>query len=144
MIISLKFTKMVGPSFLQTCKRLFLKTCNLAQLEALALVEKVNGNVRNYDLKVETLVKQGWNKEYASGIKLSTSGHPTNAKDFAIERQGKHSISSLEPSLRFHSRVNMVASEVGTLEKKLKRTNSLLKIIISSIFFSQNLLKYKL
>ena len=93
-----------------------------AQIEALSLVKKDNENVRHFALKVETLVKQGWYNEYPSTINLKcneifTRGLPKKLKDFANKRQVKHISSSLEPSIPFHSLVNMVDSEDITLEK---------------------------
>ena len=72
--------------------------------------------------KLKPLVKQGWYNEYPSTIKLKcnenfTRGLPKKLKDFAKKRQVKHISSSLEPSVPFHSLVNMVDSEDITLEK---------------------------
>ena len=111
-------------SFLQIFKKQFYsqKHAYHAQIEALSLVKKDNENVRHFALKVETLVKQGWYNEYPSTINLKcdeifTRGLPKNLKDFANKRQVKHISSSLEPSIPFHSLVNMVDSEDITLEK---------------------------
>ena len=110
--------------FLQIFKKRFFsqKHAYHAQIEALAIVKKDNENVRHFALKVETLVKQGWYNEYPSTINLKcneffTRGLPKKVKDFANKRQVKHNSSSLEPSIPFHSLVNMVASEDITLEK---------------------------
>ena len=118
-------------SFLQIFKKQFYpqKHAYHAQIEALSLFKKDNENVRHFALKVETLVKQGWYNEYPSTINLKcneifTRGLPKKLKDFANKRQVKHISSSLEPSIPFHSLVNMVDSEDITLEKKNSRTFS--------------------
>ena len=59
---------------------------------------------------------------YPSTINLKcnenfTRGLPKKLKDFANKRQVKHISSSLEPSIPFHSLVNMVDSEDITLKK---------------------------
>ena len=111
-------------SFLQIFKKQFCsqKHAYHAQIEALSLLKKDNENVRHFALKLETLVKQGWYNEYPSTINLKcnemfTRGLPKKLKDFANKRQVKQISSSLEPSIPFHSLVNMVDSEDITLEK---------------------------
>ena len=118
-------------SFLQIFKKQFYSQKHEyhAQIEALSFVKKDNENVRHYALKVETLVKQGWYNEDPSTNNLKcnemfTRGLPKKLKDFANKRQVKHISSSLEPSILFHSLVNMVDSEDITLK------NSLLKLTI--------------
>ena len=103
------------PPFLQTFKKQFYsrKHAYHAQIEDLSLVKKDNENVRHYAVKFETLVKQGWYKEYSSTINLKCNeifnrGLPKKIKDSANKRQDKHISSSLEPSIPFHSLVNMV------------------------------------
>ena len=110
-------------SFLQIFKKQFysLKLAYHSQIEALSLVKKDNENVRHFALKVEILVKQGWYNEYPSTINLKcnetfTRGLPKQLKDFANKRQVKHISSSLEPSIPFHTLVNMVDTEVITLK----------------------------
>ena len=49
--------------------------------------------------------------------KIFIRGLPQKLKDFANKRQVKHNSSSLEPSMPFHTLVNMVDSEDITLEK---------------------------
>ena len=123
-------------SFLRNFKKQFYsqKHAYHAQIEALSLVKKDNENVRQYALKVENFDKQGWYNEYPSTINLKfngifTHGLPKKLKDFTNKRQVKHISSSLEPSIPFHSLVNMVDSEDITLEK-IKLKNFLLKLII--------------
>ena len=131
-------------SFLQIFKKQFYsqKHAYHAQIEALSLVKKDNENVRHFALKVETLVKQGWYNEYPSTINLKcneifTRGLPKKLKDFANKRQVKHVSSSLEPSIPFHSLVNMVDSEDITLEK-IKTQELSLEINNLSTTFQQN------
>ena len=131
-------------SFLQIFKKLFYsqKHAYHAQIEALSLVKKDNENVRHFALKVETLVKQGWYNEYPSTINLKcneifTRGLPKKLKDFANKRQVKHISSSLEPSIPFHSLVNLVDSEDITLEK-IKTQELSLEINNLSNTFQQN------
>ena len=111
-------------SFLQISKKQFYsqKHANHAQIEALSLVKKDKENVRHYAPKVETLVKQSWYNEYPSTINhkcnaIFSRGLPGKLEDFANKRQFKHVSSFLEPSIPFHSLVNMVDSEDITLEK---------------------------
>ena len=131
-------------SFLQIFKKQFYsqKHAYHAQIEALSLVKKDNENVRHFALKVETLVKQGWYNEFPSTINLKcneifTRGLPKKLKDFANKRQVKHVSSSLEPSIPFHSLVNMVDSEDITLEK-IKTQELSLEINNLSTTFQQN------
>ena len=131
-------------SFLQIFKKQFYsqKHAYHAQIEALSLLKKDNENVRHFALKVETLVKQGWYNEYPSTINLKsneifTRGLPKKLKDFANKRQVKHVSSSLEPSIPFHSLVNMVDSEDITLEK-IKTQELSLEINNLSNTFQQN------
>ena len=104
-------------SFLQIFKKQFYsqKHAYHAQIEALSLVK------RHFALKVETLVKQGWYNEYPSTINLKcneifTRGLPKKLKDSANKRQVRHISNSFEPSIPFHSLVNMVDSEDITLQ----------------------------
>ena len=131
-------------AFLQIFKKQFYsqKHAYHAQIEALTLLKKDNENARHFALKVETLVKQGWYNEYPSAINLKcneifTRGLPKKLKDFANKRQVKHFSSSLEPSIPFHSLVNMVDSEDITLEK-IKTQELSLEINILSNTFQQN------
>ena len=131
-------------SFLQNFKKQFYsqKHAYHVQIEALSLVKKDNENVRHFALKVETLVIQGWYNEYPSTINLKcneifTRGLPKKLKDFANKRQVKHISSSLEPSIPFHSLVNMVDSEDITLEK-IKTQELSLEINTLSNTFQQN------
>ena len=131
-------------SFLQIFKKQFYsqKHAYHAQIEALSLVKKDNENVRHFALKVKTLVKQGWYNEYPSTINLKcneifTRGLPKKLKDFANKRQVKHISSSLEPSILFHSLVNMVDSEDITLEK-IKTQELSHEILLLSNTFQQN------
>ena len=131
-------------SFLQIFRKQFYsqKHAYHAQIEALSLLKKDNENVRHFALKVETLVKQGWYNEYPSTINLKcneifTRGLPKKLKDFANKRQVKHISSSLEPSIPFHSLVNMVDSEDITLEK-IKTQELSLEINNLSNTFQQN------
>ena len=131
-------------SFLQIFKKQFYsqKHAYHAQIEALSLLKKDNENVRHFALKVETLVKQGWYNEYPSTINLKcneifTRGLPKKLKNFANKRQVKHISSSLEPSIPFHSLVNMVDSEDITLEK-IKTQELSLEINNLSNTFQQN------
>ena len=131
-------------SFLQIFKKQFYsqKHAYHAQIEAVSLLKKDNENVRHFALKVETLVKQGWYNEYPSTINLKcneifTRGLPKKLKDFANKRQVKHISSSLEPSILFHSLVNMVDSEDITLEK-IKTQELSLEINNLSNTFQQN------
>ena len=131
-------------SFLQIFKKQFYSQNHAyhAQIEALSLPKKDNENVRHFALKVETLVKQGWYNEYPSTINLKcneifTRGLPKKLKDFANKRQVKHISSSLEPSIPFHSLVNMVDSESITLEK-IKTQELSLEINNLSNTFQQN------
>ena len=131
-------------SFLQIFKKQFYsqKHAYHAQIEALSLVKTDNENVRHFALQVETLVKQGWYNEDPSTINLKcneifTRGLPKKLKDFANKRQVKHISSSLEPSIPFHSLVNMVDSEDITLEK-IKTQELSLEINNLSTTFQQN------
>ena len=131
-------------SFFQVFKKQFYsqKHAYHAQIEALSFVKKDNESVRHYALKVETLVKQGWYNEYPSTINLEcnetfTRGLPKKLKDFANKRQVKHISSSLEPSIPFHSFVNMVDSEDIRLEK-IKTQELSLEINSLSNAFQQN------
>ena len=68
---------------------------------------------------------------------IFTRGLPKKLKDFANKRQVKHISSSLEPSIPFHSLVNMVDSEDITLEK-IKTQELSLEINNLSNTFQQN------
>ena len=135
--------KSVWSSFLQIFKKQFYsqKHAYHAQIEALSLVRTGNENFRQFALKVETLVKQEWYNENPSTKNLEcnevfTRGLPKNLKNFANKRQVKHISSSLEPSIPFHTLVNMVDSEDITLEK-IKLKNSLLKFTSSQKTFKR-------
>ena len=125
-------------SFLQIFKKQFYsqKHAYHAQIEALSLVK------RHFALKVETLVKQGWYNEYPSTINLKcneifTRGLPKKLKDSANKRQVRHISNSFEPSIPFHSLVNMVDSEDITLEK-IKTQELSLEINTLSNTFQQS------
>ena len=129
-------------SFLQIFKKQFYSQQHAyhAQIESYSLVKKDTENVRHYALKVETLVRQGWYIEYPSTINLKCNeifnrGLPKKKEDFANKRQVKHISSSLEPSIPFHSLVNMV--EDITLEK-IKSQELSLEINNLSNAFQQN------
>ena len=131
-------------SFLQILRKQFYsqKHAYHAQIEARSLVKKDDENVRHFALKVETHLKQGWYNEYPSTINMKcneifTRGLPKKLKDFANKRQVKHISSSLEPSMPFHSLVNMVDSEDITLEK-IKTQELSLEINNLSNTFQQN------
>ena len=133
---------MIGNLFSKLKQFYSQKLAYHAQVEDLSLVKKDNENVCHFALKVETLVKQGWYNEYPSTINLKgneifTRGLPKKLKDFANKRQVKHISSSLEPSIPFHSLVNMVDSEDITLEK-IKTQELSLEINTLSNTFQQS------
>ena len=113
-------------SFLQIFKKQFYsqKHAYHAQIDALSLVKKDNENVRHLALKFETLVKQGWYNEYPSTINLKCNEIFTRGLP-------------LEPSIPFHSLVNMVDSEDITLEK-IKTQELSLEINTLSNTFQQS------
>ena len=91
------------------------KNAYYAQVEALSLVKKDSETVRHFALKVQQLVEKGWCNENASTIILKcneifTRGLPKNLKDFA-NKQVKHISTVLEPSIPFHTLVNLVDAE---------------------------------
>ena len=92
------------------------KNAYYAQVEALNLTEKGNETLRHFALKVQQLLEKGWCIENASTINLKcneifTKGFPNNPKDFANKRQVKHTSTVLEPSIPFHTLVNLVDAE---------------------------------
>ena len=67
--------------------------------------------MRNFALKVQQLVGNGWCNENASTINLKcneifTKGLPKNLKDFANKRQVKQTSTVLDPSIPFHTLVD--------------------------------------
>ena len=105
-------------AFVQAFKRQFSsqKNAYYAQVEALSLTNKDNATVRHFALKVQQLVEKGWCNENASTINLKcneifTKGLPKNLKDFANIRQVKHTSTVLEPSIPFHTLVELVDAE---------------------------------
>ena len=67
-------------------------------------------------LNFNSWLKRGWCNENASTIDLKwkeffTKGLPKNLKDFANERQVKHTCTVLEPSIPFHTLVKLVDAE---------------------------------
>ena len=105
-------------AFVQAFKKQFSsqKNAYYAQVEALNLTKKDNETVRHFALKVQQLVEKGWCNENASTINLKcneifTKGLPKNLKDFANERQVKHTSTVLEPSIPFHTLVKLVDAE---------------------------------
>ena len=92
------------------------KNAYYAQVEALTLVKEDNETVRHFALKVQQLVEKGCCNENASTINLKcnevlTKGLPKNLKDFAKKRQVKHTSTVLEPSLLFHTLLNLVDAQ---------------------------------
>ena len=105
-------------AFVQAFKKQFSsqKNAYYAQVEALNLTKKDNETVRHFALNVQQLVEKGWCNENASTINLKcneifTKGLPKNLKDFANERQVKHTSTVLEPSIPFHTLVKLVDAE---------------------------------
>ena len=105
-------------AFVQAFKKQFSskKNAYYAQVEALNLSKKDNETVRHFALKIQHLVEKGWCNENASTINLQcieifTKGLPKNLKDFANKRQVKHTSTVLEPSIPFHTLVNLVDAE---------------------------------
>ena len=103
-------------AFVQAFKKQFSsqKNAYYAQVEALNLSKKDNETIRHFALKVQQLVEKGWCNENASTINLKcveifTKGLPKNLKDFANKR--KHISTFLEPSIPFHTLVNLVDAE---------------------------------
>ena len=103
-------------AFVQAFKKQFSsqKNAYYAQVEALNLTKKDNETV--IALKVQQLVEKGWCNENASTINLKcneifTKELPKNLKDFANKRQVKHTSTVLEPSIPFHTLVNLVDAE---------------------------------
>ena len=119
-----KYTNLIGLLFYKYSKKQFYARKHVyhAQIEALSLVKKDNETVLHFALKVETLVNQGWYNEFPSTInpkcnEIFTRGPPKKLKDFVNNCQVEQISSSLEPSIPFHTLVNMVDSEDITLEK---------------------------
>ena len=105
-------------AFVQAFKKQFSsqKNAYYAQVEALNLTKKDNETVRHFALKVQQLVEKGWCNENSSTINLKcneifTKGLPKNLKDFANNRQVKHTSTVLEPSIPFHTLVKLVDAE---------------------------------
>ena len=104
------------------------KNAYYAQVQALNLTKKDNEIVRHFALKVQQLVEKGWCNEYASTFNLKCNeifakGLPKNLKDFAIKRQVKHTSTTLEPSITFHTLVKLVDAE--DIANDTIRTNDL-------------------
>ena len=105
-------------AFVQASKKQFSfqKNAYYAQVAALTLVKKDNATVRQFVLKVQQLVEKGCSNENASTInskcnEIFTKCLPKNLKDFANKRQIKHTSTVLEPSIPFHTLVNLVDTE---------------------------------
>ena len=105
-------------AFVQAFKKQFSSQRNAyyAQVEALHLSEKDNETVRHFALKIQQLVEKGLCNENAYSINLKCNeifakGVPKNLKDFANERQVKHTSTVLEPSILFHTLVKFVDPE---------------------------------
>ena len=104
--------------FVQAFKKQFSsqKNAYFAQVEALNLSKKDNERVRHFALKVQQLVEKGWFNENASTINLKCNEIFTkrllkNLKDFANNRQVKHTSTVIEPSIPFHKLVKLVDAE---------------------------------
>ena len=105
-------------SFVQLFKKQFSsqKTAYHAQVEAMSLMKKDKGTVRNFALRVQQLVKKGWCNKNAAIINLKnneifTKGLPKKLKDFAHKRQVKHVSTLLEHSIPIPTLVRHVDSE---------------------------------
>ena len=105
-------------AFVKAFKKRFSsqKNAYYAQVEPLNFSKKDNETVRHFALKVQQLVEKGWCNENASTINLKcieifTKGLPKNLKDFANERQVKHTSTVLEPSIAFHTLVKLLDAE---------------------------------
>ena len=105
-------------AFVQAFKKQFSsqKNAYYAQVETLSLIKKDNETVRHFALRVQQLVEKGWCNENASTINLKcneifTKRLPKNLKDFANKRHVKHTSTTLEPSIPFHTLVKLVDAE---------------------------------
>ena len=105
-------------AFVQAFKKQFSfqKNAYYAHVEALNLSKKDYKTVCHFALKVQQLVEKGWCNENASTINLNcneilTNRLPKKLKDFANQRQVKHTSTVLEPSIPFHTLVKLVDAE---------------------------------
>ena len=98
--------KLIGLPFSKWLKKHFYsqKHAYHVQPEALSIVQKDDENVRQYALKVENIVEQGWYDEYLSTVNLKckdSSTLPKKLKDFASKRQVKYFQAHLNPLFSF-------------------------------------------
>ena len=104
------------------------KNAYYAQVEALTLVKKANETLRHFAPKVQPLVEKGWCSEKVSTINLKckeifTKSLLKSLEDFANKRQVKHTSAVLEPSISFHTVVELVDAE--DIDKDKIRTHDL-------------------